>query len=125
MVHPNEQLARCAYVAQSQGDVDAYLDLLTDDFVLQIAGDYRAGMTFPGTSERSAAEWTDIPDFRARRPGEWGTRDRIDRGRGRARRPSATASSGPRVARPGRQALRLWLHPSDQHALEEYWGERT
>jgi ketosteroid isomerase-like protein len=61
MVHPNEQLARCAYVAQSQGDVDAYLDLLTDDFVLhipgrsQIAGDYRAGMTFPGTSERSAS----------------------------------------------------------------------
>jgi ketosteroid isomerase-like protein len=57
MVHPNEQSARRAYEAQSQDDVDAYLDLLTDDFVLhftgrsQIAGDYRDGMTFPGTSE--------------------------------------------------------------------------
>jgi ketosteroid isomerase-like protein len=47
MVHPHEKLARRAYEAQSRGDIETYLDMLTDDFVLhipgrsRIAGDYR------------------------------------------------------------------------------------
>ncbi len=46
MPHPNESLLRRAYQAQAEGDIDGYLGLLSDDFVLhipgssQIAGDY-------------------------------------------------------------------------------------
>jgi ketosteroid isomerase-like protein len=47
MGHPNEMLLRRAYEAQARGDLDGYIDLLADDFVLhipvgsRIAGDYR------------------------------------------------------------------------------------
>jgi len=43
----NEELVRQAYAAQSRGDMEGYLALLADDFVLhipgrsQIAGDYQ------------------------------------------------------------------------------------
>jgi uncharacterized protein len=45
--HPNAALVRRAYAAQARGDLDTYLSLLADDFVLripgrsQIAGEYR------------------------------------------------------------------------------------
>lgn len=59
MPHPNEILLREAYEAQARGDIDGYMELLSDDFVLhiqgrsQIAGDYRGKMRSDGTSGRS------------------------------------------------------------------------
>lgn len=47
MAHPNEAVVRRAYEAQARGDIEGYIDLLSEDFVLhipgrsQIAGDYR------------------------------------------------------------------------------------
>jgi ketosteroid isomerase-like protein len=48
VVHPNEELVRQAYEAQVRGDLDSYLELLTDDFVLHSLGSSRIAGEYPG-----------------------------------------------------------------------------
>jgi len=49
--HPNEDLARAAYAAQSRGDLDMYIGLLSDDFVLRIPGRPRIAGDYVGKDE--------------------------------------------------------------------------
>jgi hypothetical protein len=51
-VHPSEELVRRAYAAQAGGDVDAYVGLLSDDFVLHIPGQSRIAGLIGAEAER-------------------------------------------------------------------------
>jgi ketosteroid isomerase-like protein len=50
-MHVNETLVRRAYVAQAEGDIDAYLDLLSEGFVLHIPGRSRIAGVYRGRDE--------------------------------------------------------------------------
>jgi ketosteroid isomerase-like protein len=50
-MHANETLVRRAYAAQAERDIDAYLDLLSDGFVLHIPGRSRIAGDHRGRDE--------------------------------------------------------------------------
>lgn len=128
-MHPNEGLVRQAYTAQAEGGIDAYVDLLTDDFVLHIPG--RSGLAGTVTGRdgmrRHFAEiatlsggtfQTGIHDVLASDDHAIGLIDAT------AHRDGVEWSL-PRVhvwhVRDGRLA-ELWLHPVDQTVFDAYWG---
>jgi ketosteroid isomerase-like protein len=125
----HEALVRSLYDAQSRGDIDTYVSLLTDDFVLhipgrsRIAGDYRGGADvrrhFAEIARLSGGTFrTSIHDVVA---GDDHVVALVE----------ATAEKdGQRVSLPrthvwhvrGGRLSELWLQPMDQVAFDEYWG---
>jgi ketosteroid isomerase-like protein len=129
MAHPNEILVRKVYEAQGRGDIDGYLELLSDDFVLhiggrsQIAGEYRG-------KEEVRRHFQEIAQ--------------LSRGTFRTEVHDALASDehvvGLLNARAEREGVpvdlprvhvwhvsdgslsELWVHPADQYAFDAYWG---
>jgi uncharacterized protein len=129
MPHPNEILLQQAYEAQARGDIDGYIELLSDDFVLhipgrsQIGGDYRGKdevrRHFREITELSAGTFrTEIHDVLA------SDEHIVGLVNARAEREGVLVDL-PRVhvwhVRDGKLA-ELWLHPGDQYAFDEYWG---
>jgi ketosteroid isomerase-like protein len=129
MAHPNEVLLRQAYGAQAHGDIDAYLALLSDGFVLHIPGRSRIAGEYRGKDEvrrhfREIAELsggtfrTELHDVIA---GEEHAIGLVD---ARAEREGRVVEL-PRVhvwhARDGKLS-ELWLHPTDQYAFDAYWS---
>ncbi len=129
MAHPNEALVRRAYKAQARGDIERYIDLLSEDFVLhipgrsQIAGDYRGEEEvrrhFREIAEISGGTFrTEIHDILASDDHVLGLVN------ARAEREGRVVDL-PRVhvwhVRDG-QLAELWLHPADQYAFDAYWG---
>ncbi len=123
--HQNEILLRMAYDAQARGDIDAYLDLLSEDVVLhvpgrsRIAGEYRGKEEVRGHFMEIASLWggtfrTEIHDVLA------GEEHVVGLVRGRAERDSGAVDL-PRVhvwhVRDGKLA-ELWGHPEDQYAFD-------
>ena len=49
--HPNAALVRRAYAGQARGDLDAWLALLSDDFVLRVPGRSRIAGEYRGREE--------------------------------------------------------------------------
>jgi ketosteroid isomerase-like protein len=128
MTHPNEELVRRAYGAQASGDLEAYIGLLTEDFVLRIPGRSRVAGEYRGRSEmrrhfREIAAFsggtfrTEVHDVLASDDhiialiDAWAERD-------------GRVVELPRVhvwhARDGALS-ELWLHPADQYAFDDYW----
>jgi ketosteroid isomerase-like protein len=129
VTHENEGLLRRAYEAQARGDLESYLDLLTDDFVLHVPGRSRIAGVYRGRNEvrrhfREIAELsggtfrTEVHDAMASRDHAIGLVD------ARAERDGRTVAL-PRVhvwhVRDGKLS-ELWLHPLDQDAFDDYWG---
>jgi len=127
--HPNEILLQKLYDAQERGDLEEYLDLLSNDFALhipgrsRIAGDYvgKEGMRrhFAEIRELSKGTFrTVIHDVVA------GDRHAIGLIDARAEKDGRTVEL-PRVhvwhVEDGR-LTELWLHPVDQSAFDDYWG---
>jgi ketosteroid isomerase-like protein len=124
-----EELVRRAYEAQSRGDLESYLDLLTDDFVLHIPGRSRIAGDYMGKEEMRS-------HFREIRELSGGTfktevHDVLGNDRHAVGLINATAEKDgqtvalPRVhvwhGRDGRLS-ELWAHPADQYAFDDYWG---
>jgi ketosteroid isomerase-like protein len=129
MAHGNEDLLRQAYEAQARGDLESYLDLLSDDFVLHIPGRSRIAGDYRGKDEvrrhfREIAELsggtfrTEVHDTLASHDHAIGLVD------ARAERDGRIVEL-PRVhvwhVRDGKLS-ELWLHPLDQYAFDDYWG---
>lgn len=129
MAHPNEAPVRRAYEAQARGDIEGYIDLLSENFVLhipgrsQIAGDYRGKEEvrrhFREIAEISGGTFrTEIHDILASDDHDVGLVN------ARAERDGRLVDL-PRVhvwhVRDG-QLAELWLHPVDQYAFDAYWG---
>ncbi len=128
--HQNEILLRMAYDAQARGDIDAYIDLLSEDIVLHIPGRSRIAGEYRGKEEvrrhfREIATLsggtfrTQIHDVLA------GEEHVVGLVRAQAERDGATVDL-PRVhvwhVRNGKLA-EVWIHPEDQYAFDAYWGE--
>jgi ketosteroid isomerase-like protein len=127
--HQNEILLRMAYDAQARGDIDAYLQLLSDDVVLHIPGRSRIAGEYRG-KEEVRLHFTEIAalsggTFRA------GVHDVLAGDehvvglvRAQAERDGVTVDL-PRVhvwhVRNGKLA-EVWIHPADQYAFDDYWG---
>ena len=129
MVHPNEELLRNAYDAQGRGDIEAYLALLSDDFVLHMPGRSRIAGDYPGKDEvrrhfREVAELSG-GTFRTELHDVLATDDHaVGLVGARAEREGRVVQL-PRVhvwhVRDGRLA-ELWVHPADQYEFDAYWG---
>lgn len=130
-VHPNEELLRRAYEAQARGDLESYLALLSDDFILhipglsRIAGDYRGKAEirrhFREIAELSGGTFrTEIHDVLATDEHAIGLIAAFAEREGHR-------VDLPRVhvwhVRDGELA-ELWLHPVDQPRFDEYWGAK-
>ena len=129
MPHPNEDLLRTAYDAQSRGDLDAYLECLREDFVLHIPGHSRIAGAYIGKEEvrRHFREIAQLSggSFRT------SVHDIIANDEHVVALVEAEALRAgertllPRVhvwhVRDGKLA-ELWLHPVDQDAFDDYWG---
>ncbi len=128
----NEILLRMAYDAQARGDIDAYIDLLSEDVVFHVPGRSRIAGEYRGKEEvrehfreiRSLSGGTfrtEIHDVLA------GEKHVVGLVRGQAEREGAAVDL-PRVhvwhVRNGKLA-ELWVHPADQYTFDAYWGDRT
>jgi ketosteroid isomerase-like protein len=126
---PERELVRSAYEAQARGDLDAYLGLLSDDFVLHIPGRSRIAGEYRGMDEvrrhfREVAELsggtfrTEVHDVLQ------GDGHVVGLVEARAERAGRLVDL-PRVhvwhVRDG-ELTELWLHPADQYAFDAYWG---
>jgi ketosteroid isomerase-like protein len=132
MPHPNEILVRQAYLAQSRGDIEGYIGLLSDDFVLhipgrsQIAGDYRG-------KDDVRRHFREIADLS-------GGTLRMEVHDVLASEEHVVALVNARAEREGvfvdlqrvhvwhvREGKlgELWLHPADQYAFDGYWASRA
>ncbi|MDP8955551.1 MAG: nuclear transport factor 2 family protein [Actinomycetota bacterium] len=127
--HHNEILLRMAYDAQARGDIDAYIDLLSDDVVLHIPGRSRIAGEYRGKEaiRRHFAEVTtlsggtfrtEIHDVLA------GEEHVVGLVKANAERNGETVDL-PRVhvwhVRNGKLA-EAWIHPVDQYAYDSFWG---
>ena len=127
--HPNEILLRMAYDAQARGDMDAYIDLLSDDVVLhipgrsRIAGEYRGKEAvrrhFAEVAALSGGTFrTQVHDVLA------GDDHVVGLVNAEADREGETAAV-PRVhvwhVRDGKLA-EVWVHPADQYVYDSFWG---
>jgi uncharacterized protein len=129
MPHPNEALLRRAYEAQARGDIDGYLDLLSDDFVLHIPGRSQISGEYRGKDEvrRHFIEIVELSGgtFRTKVHEVLATNEHavglVD---ATAQRNGRTVEL-PRVhvwhARDGK-LTEMWLHPADQCKFDAYWG---
>jgi ketosteroid isomerase-like protein len=125
----NAMLLRQAYQAQGRGDLDGYVGLFSDDFVLhipgrsQIAGDYR-GEDEVRRHFREIAELSG-GTFRAEVHDVLATDEHIIGLVNAVAEREGVVVDLPRVhvwhVRDGKLA-ELWLHPADQYAFDEYWG---
>ncbi|HEX9235463.1 MAG TPA: nuclear transport factor 2 family protein [Actinomycetota bacterium] len=129
-MHPNEALLRGAYDAQARGDLDGYLALLSDDFVLHIPGESRIAGDYRGREEmrRHFQEIAQLSGgtFRTAIHDVLASDEHV------IGLVAASADhEGRRVdlhrvhvwhVRHGRLA-ELWLHPTDQRAFDAYWGD--
>ncbi len=129
MPHPNEALVRRAYQAQADGDIEGYLRLISDDFVLHIPGKSRIAGNYVGPSDlrRHFREIAELSGgtFRTAVHDVLATDDHV------VGLLDARAARGdhvvllPRVhawhVREGKLA-ELWVHPADQYAFDAYWG---
>jgi ketosteroid isomerase-like protein len=128
--HPNVDLLRRLYDAQGRGDLDAYLSLLSDDFVLHIPGGSRIAGDYVGKDEvrrhfREIRELsggtfrTSVHDLAASDT------------HGIALIEASAERNGERVDLPRVHAwhvregrlTELWLTPADQFAFDAYWGK--
>lgn len=128
----NEILLRMAYDAQARGDIDAYLDLLSEDVVFHIPGRSRIAGEYRGKDEvrrhfqeiRTLSGGTFRTEIHEVLAGEEHVVGLV---RGQAERDGATVDL-PRVhvwhVKNGKLG-ELWVHPADQYAFDAYWGERT
>jgi uncharacterized protein len=129
MVHPHEHLVQQAYAAQSEGDLDAYIELLSESFVLHIPGRSRIAGDYHGKDEvrRHFREMVELSEgtFRTDVHDVLVSDDHaVGLVNARGERDGRSVDL-PRVhvwhASDG--ALReLWLHPADQFAFDAYWG---
>ena len=129
MTHPNEALVRAAYAAQAKGDLDAYLALLSDDFVLhmpgrsRIAGDYigkdEVRRHFREIRELSGGTFrTSLHDVAASDEHVIALIDASgDRDGARVDLPRVHVWH----ARDG-TLTELFVHPADQYLFDDYWG---
>ena len=129
MPHPNEALVRRAYQAQADGDIEGYLRLVSEDFVLHIPGKSRIAGDYVGRDElrRHFREIADLSGgtFRTTVHGVLANNDHV------VGLLEASATRGdhvvllPRVhtwhVRDGK-LVELWVHPTDQYAFDAYWG---
>ena len=126
---PSEPLVRRAYEAQARGDVEGYLELLSEDFVLRIPGRSQIAGEYRGKDEvrrhfREIAELSG-ETFRTEMHDVLASDDHVvGLVNARAEREGRPVDV-PRVhvwhVRDGR-LTELWLHPADQHAFDAYWG---
>ena len=125
----NEVLLRMAYEAQGRGDLDAYINFLSDDVVFHIPGRSRIAGEYRGKEEvrrhfREIAALsggtfqTEIHDVLA------GDEHVVGLVTARAEQGDQTVDL-PRVhvwhVRNGKLA-ELWIHPADQYSFDSYWG---
>ena len=125
----NLELVRRAYAAQAAGDLDSYLAMLTDDFVLhipgrsQIAGEYRGREAMRGhfaeVARLSGGTFrTSVHDVTSSDEHVMALVE------ARAERDGIVVDL-PRIhvwhVRDGALS-ELWLHPVDQDAFDAYWG---
>lgn len=128
-MHPNEVLLRRAYDAQGRGDIDAYIECLSDAIVLHIPGRSRIAGDYSGKEEirhhfRDIVELsegtfrTEVHDVLASDDHIVGLID------AQAERDGNIVNL-PRVHVwhvGGGRLSEVWLHPADQYAFDEYWG---
>ena len=127
--HPNAALVRRAYAAQSRGDLDAYLALLADDFVLRIPGRSRIAGEYHGRGEmrRHFAEITALSGgtFRTVIHDVTASDEHVVALVEATAARDGVAVDLPRIhvwhVREG-ELTELWLHPIDQDAFDAYWG---
>jgi ketosteroid isomerase-like protein len=127
-IHPNEILLRKAYAAQSRRDIEGYINLLSNDFLLhipgrsQIAGDYRGKEEirrhFREITQLSGSTFrTEVHDILASDSHVIGLVNAWADCEGRV-------VELPRVhvwhVRKGKLS-ELWLHPVDQYTFDAYW----
>ena len=130
-MHPNEALLRRAYDAQGRGDVDGYIECLSDTIILHIPGRSRIAGDYSGKEDvrrhfREIAELsggsfrTEVHDVVA------GDDHAVGLINARAERDGRVIDL-PRVhvwhVRDGKLS-EVWLCPADQYAFDEYWGIR-
>jgi ketosteroid isomerase-like protein len=129
--HPNEQLPRRAYDAQGRGDIEGYIECLSDSFVLHIPGKSRIAGDCFGKDEvrrhfREIAElsggsfMTEIHDVLA------GDEHAVGLLKARVQQDGETIEL-PRVHVwhiSQAKLAKVWLHPADQYAFDEYWGSQ-
>jgi uncharacterized protein len=124
-----ERVVRNAYEAQARGDLEAYLDLLTEDFVLHIPGRSRIAGDYRGREEvrRHFAEIAHLSEGSFRTS----VHDVAASGEHVIGLLFATAQrNGRTVDLPRvhvwhtREGLlsEMWLLPADQYAFDTYWG---
>ena len=131
MAHSNEQLLRRLYEAQARGDIEAYLSFLSDDVALHVPGRSRIAGDYEGKAEvrRHFREMTElsggtfrtsVDDIAASDQHAVGLISAFAQKEGRE-------VSLPRIhvwlVREGELA-EMWVYPRDQHAFDEFWGNR-
>ncbi len=128
--HQNEIVLRMAYDAQARGDIDAYLQLLSDDVVLHVPGRSRIAGEYRGKEEvrQHFSEIAALSDGTFRTGVHdvvAGEEHVVGLVRAQAKRDGATVDL-PRVhvwhVRNGKLA-EVWIHPADQYAFDAYWGK--
>ena len=126
---PHVGLVRRAYAAQMAGDLDAYLALLADDFVLRIPGQSRIAGEYRGRDEmrRHFAEIAKLSGgtFRTIVHDVTGSDEHVIALVHASAERDGVVVELPRIhvwhVRDGALA-ELWLHPVDQAAFDAYWG---
>ena len=130
--HPNVALVRGAYAAQAAGDLEAYLALLTDDFVLHIPGRSQIAGTYRGR-EAMRGHFADIArisggSFRTTVHDVAGSDDHVIALVEATAERDGSVVELPRIhvwhVRDGALS-ELWLHPVDPDAFDAYWGAAT
>jgi uncharacterized protein len=129
MIEQNERLVREAYEAQARGDLEVYLGLLAEDFVLHIPGRSRIAGEYRGHEEvrRHFREIAQLSggSFRTVVHDVVSSREHV------VGLVVATAERDgrefelPRVHiwhTSGGQLSEMWLLPADQYEFDSFWG---
>jgi uncharacterized protein len=127
--HPSAALVRRAYAAQARGDLDTYLSLLADDFVLRIPGRSQIAGEYRGRDEmrRHFAEIAALSGgtFRTTVHDVTASDEHVIALVEATAERDGVAVELPRIhvwhVRDG-ELSELWLHPVDQQAFDIYWG---
>lgn len=127
--HPNAALVRRAYAAQARGDLDTYLALLAEDFVLRIPGRSQIAGEYRGRDEmrRHFAEIAALSGgtFRTTVHDVTASDEHVIALVEATAERDGVAVKLPRIhvwhVRDG-ELSELWLHPVAQQAFDIYWG---